>query len=57
MGDETKLTVRVGRGWLEQVKARAQEKDITVSQLVRWLLGRWLREKIELANTYGYKPL
>ena len=42
MSGDKLLTVRVGERFLERVKAKAKRQDSTVSQVVRWLLSRWL---------------
>jgi predicted DNA binding CopG/RHH family protein len=44
MTHEKRLVVRIDPEFLEAVKAKAKAEDLTVSQLVRRLLRKWLGE-------------
>jgi hypothetical protein len=47
MSEEVRMTVRVPRAFYEEVKAKAKEDDITVSQFVRWCLRLWVAGKLK----------
>ena len=44
MAHEKRLVVRIDPEMLEAVQAKAKTEDLTVSQLVRRLLRKWLAE-------------
>ena len=44
MPTDKKLVVRIDPGLLEAVKAKAKREDLTVSQVVRHFLRKWVSE-------------
>lgn len=57
MGGEVQLlTVKVKRAWLARVRTKADQQDVTISQLVRWLLDRWLVGEIVAQPPEGGEP-
>lgn len=54
MADESKrITVKVSRQFHRQVRIRAAEHDVAISDIVRALLSLWLQGVIELPATAG----
>ena len=50
MPTEKRLVVRIDPGLLKAVKAKAKREDLTVSQVVRHFLRKWVSEDLSKAD-------
>jgi antitoxin component of RelBE/YafQ-DinJ toxin-antitoxin module len=48
-----KYQFRVDRELLDRAKARAREQDLTVAQVLRWSLRRYVRGEAEMIRGRG----